>query len=105
MSTGITVRSCDGCGHGQFPPRPVCSQCTGREFSSRTVHWARIEEVVSVGDPVIRLATLRTGDGIVLIGRLHGDSDTSTPLSDQPDIPGTAYVPAPGRAGRDESDR
>lgn len=95
MNTGLTMNQCTHCGHTHFPPRAVCPRCWGEDFTRRRCTTAQIDETTTVGNGPVRLATLRTDAGPLVVGQLGPNQDGgSVALSELPDVSGTAFVPA-----------
>lgn len=98
MSLGITARRCDACQHVHFPARPVCPRCHGADFAQLISTHATVEQLTTLVDSGIHLATLRTDIGPVVVGRVAGDVQVgrTLELSRSWGVPGTAFVPTDG---------
>lgn len=94
MIEGIRLIGCRTCGHVHFPPRPVCPRCHGRDLWPSTCQEATVEQV-TVDAEGVRLASLRTVAGPVVIGRLDEDCAPGAvvALSAFHGTPGAAFVP------------
>ena len=92
MSEGISLVGCADCGHVHFPPRPVCPRCHGRDLRMSRCPEATVEQVTDADG--VRLASLRTAAGPVVVGRLDADVPPGAVVAlSGRQLPGTAFVP------------
>lgn len=70
---------CVQCEHVHFPPRHVCPQCHGRQFTQQPLRSGVIEEITTpvagVGVPAspVRIASIRTDQEPHILARVHGE--------------------------------
>ena len=100
MSTGISVQKCATCGHTHFPPTAVCPRCWGDHLIRTRCTTGEVEDVTSIDSGRVRIASLRTAAGPLVVGSLQqGKPGDVVALTERPGEPGAAFVPSDPRAG------
>jgi uncharacterized OB-fold protein len=73
VSTPLRITVCVGCGTAAWPPRARCPVCGSGDWSVGDGSRGRAEQTTDVvGDPTVRLATVRLDAGPVVVARADG---------------------------------
>jgi hypothetical protein len=85
MILGVGIWRCANCRLGAFPQPLLCPRCHGAKFEADRVHEATIEEVSIIRHMIgqenwqpRRIASVRTGDGLLMTVGLQDESGPGT---------------------------
>lgn len=85
----LLVQKCDRCGHRQFPPAPVCTECLSEdvqwaECSNRATLWSKVAfhkaYLKPYQDVPYAVAVARLEEGVLIEGRLSMENYEKLPL-------------------------
>jgi uncharacterized OB-fold protein len=88
----LMVQKCQKCGHVQFPPSPVCTDCLTKEVkwipcSGKAILWSKVAfhkaYLEPYSDVPYHVAMAKLEEGPIVTGRISADAATALALDAQ----------------------
>lgn len=75
--SGVAVYRCRACGHAVFPRLLLCGRCGGGDWAEEETGEGVLEEATAVTATKVRIGSVRSAAGPVLIARVEDEAEPS----------------------------
>jgi uncharacterized OB-fold protein len=74
---GVVVYRCGACGEAVFPRLLLCGRCGGADWLEEETDEGVLEEVTTVAAADVRIGSVRSAAGPMLVARVEGGADAA----------------------------